>query len=346
VSLVATDLTGGLDPALEFFQPERPDDPAMRDSATLWVMDQSGRFALPRVTFDAIGGDWDMPWVQLNFAAEDGQVMRIWSQAPGGVARDADGRAAIRNAGSLRFTCVEPFRRWMLEFDGTAMRTSTLAEMAGAMDATPAPLAFRLESEMVAPPWLMGGMTPEAARNMLDGDARELMGGLRYEQLCRVRGAIAYDEQSHEVDATGMRVRRQGVRNMGAALGHCQHSALFPSGRAFGAIVMARGPEGPEAFNEAFLILGDGRKVAARVASAPWMRRLVAGGDDASLVLDSEAGEIRIAGEVLMSLFDHHNFEMADTSVLHQGTARYSWDGEETIGLIERCTLRSRLEGL
>ena len=32
--------------------------------------------------------------------------------------------------------------------------------------------------------------------------------------------------------------------------------------------------------------------------------------------------------------------------VLEQGTARYSWDGEETLGLIERCTLRSRLEGL
>jgi hypothetical protein len=346
VTLLATDLTGGLDPALEFFRAERPDDPAMRDSATLWMMDRSGRFALPRVTFDAIGGEWDMPWLQLNFAAEGGQVMRIWSQAPGIVGRDADGRAAIRDVGSLRVACVEPFRRWTFEFDGTAMRTSTLAEMAGNTDATPAPLAFRLEAEMVAPPWLMGGMTPQAARGMLDGDAKALMGGVRYEQLCRVRGTITYDGQMQEVDATGMRVRRQGVRNMGAALGHCQHSALFPSGRAFGAIVMAPGPEGPEAFNEAFLILGDGRKVAARVASAPWMRRLVAGGDDASLVLDSEVGEVRIGGEVLMSLFDHHNFEMADTSILHQGTARYTWDGEETIGLIERCTLRSRLEGL
>jgi hypothetical protein len=346
MTLGALDLTGGLDPAFEYFRAERPDDPEMRDSATLWVMDRSGRFALPRVTFDAIGSEWDMPWVQLNFAAGGGQVMRIWAQAPGGVGRDANGRAAIRSAGALRFACVEPFRRWTLDFDGTAMRTSTLAEMADDAGLVPAPLAFRLEAEMVAPPWLMGGMTPEAARNMLEGDAGALMGGVRYEQLCRVRGTITYDGQTHEVDATGMRVRRQGVRNMGAALGHCQHSALFPSGRAFGAIVMAPGPEGPEAFNEAFLILDDGRKVAARIVSAPWMRRLVAGGDDASLVLESEAGEIRIAGEVLMSLFDHHNFEMADTSVLHQGTARYTWDGEETIGLIERCTLRSMLGGL
>jgi len=34
---------------------------------------------------------------------------------------------------------------------------------------------------------------------------------------------------------------------------------------------------------------------------------------------------------------------MAQTSVLEQGLARYVWDGEETIGLFERCTLRERL---
>ncbi len=52
---------------------------------------------------------------------------------------------------------------------------------------------------------------------------------------------------------------------------------------------------------------------------------------------------VDIEGEVLSSLFDHHLFEMADTSVLHQGTARYRWDGEEAIGLIERCTLKARI---
>ena len=74
------------------------------------------------------------------------------------------------------------------------------------------------------------------------------------------------------------------------------------------------------------------------------MTGLRAGSDDASLVLESELGTVRIAGEVLLSMFDHHDFEMADSSVLHQGTARYRWDGEETIVLIERCTLRERLE--
>ena len=233
-----------------------------------------------------------------------------------------------------------------MAFDGTAYESTTAAERAGNQQRRPAPLAFRLEAEMAAPPWLMGGMTAAAAAGMKGGDARQLMGGVRYEQLCRVRGSVTFDGAEHRIDGTGMRVRRQGVRNMAAALGHCQHSALFPSGKAFGAIIMARGPAGPEAFNEAFLITAEGHKVAARIVSAPWMRQLVNGGDDASLVLDSDIGTVRIAGQVLLSMFDHHNFEMAATSILHQGTARYSWDGEETIGLIERCTLRTDLAGI
>jgi hypothetical protein len=178
---------------------------------------------------------------------------------------------------------------------------------------------------------------------MKAGDAGALMGGVRYEQLCRVKGTVTLDGSEHPVSGTGMRVRRRGVRNMGAALGHCQHSALFPSGRALGAIIMAPGPEGPEAFNEAFLFDGS-RQVPARVIRAPWMTRLVDKGDDASLALETDEGVVEIEGEVLASLFDDHLFEMADSSILHQGTARYVWDGEEAIGLIERCTLRTRIQ--
>jgi hypothetical protein len=107
---------------------------------------------------------------------------------------------------------------------------------------------------------------------------------------------------------------------------------------------MAPGPEGPPVFNEAFVCNGTGKRVPARIVQAPWMRHLVATGDDATLVLESPEGVVRMEGEVLSSLFDHHLFEMADTSVLHQGTARYEWDGEEAIGLIERCTLKRSIE--
>jgi len=342
---MADDLTGGLDPRFEFFRREAPDDPGMRDSATLWIMDRSGTLALPRVTFDAIGEDWANPCVQLNFVHRDGRTLRVWSHGPGFGGAGPAGPSAVRGAGPLRFECIEPFRRWTLDYDGTAALSTSQAQLEGVSDGDQAPLAVHFEAEMAAAPWLMGGLDAEAARKMTAGDAGALMGGLRYEQLCRVRGEVILgNNERYAVEGTGMRVRRQGVRNMGAALGHCQHSALFPSGRAFGAIVMAPGPQGPEAFNEAFVYDASGRRHAARVARAPWMRRLRGAGDDAGLVLESAVGTIRIDGEVLLSLFDHHHFEMAGSSILHQGTARYCWDGEETIGLIERCTLRDRLE--
>lgn len=340
---MADNLSAGLDPGFEFFAPERPTDPQMRDSATLWIMDEAGELAFPRVTFDAIGESWDTPWVQLNFVDRAGRTLRLWSQEPGNAGENVDGLSSVRGAGPLRFECVEPFRHWSIAFDGQALQSTTAAQLAGEPDSAPVDLAFRFEAKMAAPPWLMGGMSAEAARNMKAGDAGALMGGIRYEQLCRIKGSVTIDGETRHISGTGMRVRRQGVRNMGAALGHCQHSALFPSGRAFGAIVMAPGPEGPEAFNEAFVFDARGRQIPARVVQAPWMTRLIEKGDDASVVLDSAEGTIRIEGEVLSSLFDHHNFEMADTSILHQGTARYVWDGEETIGLIERCTLKDRI---
>jgi hypothetical protein len=340
---MTVDLSGGLDPGFEYFQPSRPSDSAMRDSSTIWVMDQTGTLALPRVTFDAIGADWDTPWVQLNFVHSDGRTLRLWSQEPGFSTIGVDDTTAIRGAGPLRFECVEPFRRWTARFNGFALQSTIADQMAGRPVGEPVALAFAFDATMAAPPWLMGGMTEEAARTMRSGDAGALMGGIRYEQLCRLTGQVTIGDEQYDIAGTGMRVRRQGIRNMGAALGHCQHSALFPSGKAFGAIIMAPGPEGPEAFNEAFLVTEDGRRAAARVVQAPWMTRLAQSGDDSSLVLDSAVGRVEIHGEVLLSMFDHHLFEMAESSILHQGTARYRWDGEETIGLIERCTLRSRI---
>jgi len=42
-------------------------------------------------------------------------------------------------------------------------------------------------------------------------------------------------------------------------------------------------------------------------------------GDALPLVLDTPAGVVRIEGRTVLKIFDHHHFEMADTSVLEQG---------------------------
>jgi len=336
---MTVDLTAGLDARFEHFLTRRPADPAMRDAAIMWVFDQSGRIAIPRFSIDAIGEDWDHPVVTLNLVHADGRVIKIWDKFP---AHAANGASSL-GAGPLAFRCIEPFRRWSFDFDGQAPQLTVAQQMAGGVASHTVPLAFEIEADMAEPPWLMGGLTAEAA-NQMKAAGSKLMGGHRYEQLCRVKGWIRLSGEDYPVAGTGMRVRRQGVRNMGGAPGHCQHTALFPSGKAFGANVFWPSADGTYPFNEAFVIDAKGKRLAARVAEAPWMHRLEPAGHAARLVLESAGGKVAIDAVTVLKTYDHHYFEMADTSVLEMGVARYSWDGEEALGLFERCTLRERLQ--
>lgn len=263
------DLTGGLPPACEYFLEQHPANPDLRDSASIWAMDDSGTLAFPRITIDATASDWEHPWLQLNLVLKDGRAFRVWSGAAKHNAIGSEGKPSVLGAGPLRFHCVEPFRRWRIEFDGRAEQTTTSAQMAGGSGGEPVDLRFHVDAQMAVPPWLMDGMTEEMAQNMHSGEAGALMGGLRYEQLCRVKGQVKIDQEEYRISGTGMRVRRQGVRNMGAAAGHCQHSALFPSGRAFGAIVFPPAADGTQVFNEGFVYSGDSKLIPARVSRAP-----------------------------------------------------------------------------
>lgn len=335
------DLTAGLDEQFEHFLTSPPADPAMRDAAIMWVFDDGGRIAIPRFSIDAIGEDWRHPVVTLNLVHADGRALKIWDKFP---AHAGNGAMSL-GAGPLTFRCTEPFRRWRFTFEGEAQQTSVAQQMAGGVGGDKVSLAFHIEAEMAEPPWLMGGLTAEAAKAMTAAGSK-LMGGHRYEQLCRVTGWVRLSGEEHFISGTGMRVRRRGVRNMGGAPGHCQHTALFPSGKAFGVNVFWPNRDGTFAFNEAFTIDAAGKRLAARVVEAPWMHRLEPAGDSAPLLLETAEGRVRLDAVTVLKCFDHHFFEMADTSVLEQGVARYSWDGEETLGLIERCTLRERLRGL
>ena len=81
-----TALSAGLDPDFEWFAAEPPVNPQVRDSATLWIMDETGSLAFPRITFDAIGECWAEPFVQLNFVDQTGNP----NNKDGGVSRHPD----------------------------------------------------------------------------------------------------------------------------------------------------------------------------------------------------------------------------------------------------------------
>lgn len=89
---------------------------------------------------------------------------------------------------------------------------------------------------MAVPPWIQGALRPDAGERLKSSMEGGLMGGPRYEQLFRAKGTLRVGDDAHTFNGTGLRIRRQGVRNLEGFWGHCWQSALFPSGRAFGYI--------------------------------------------------------------------------------------------------------------
>ena len=354
ISHLPADLTGGLDPDRELMFPHRPDDPEMRDSASFWVLDERGEIGLPRIGIEAVASSWDAHQIQVNVALADGRVFRLRDDGAAWPAEGPDGRPTVLGAGPLVFRCVRPFQSWVIEFDGRAVATSSAALVSGAADGPLVDLAFRVQATMAVPPWIQGTMRPEADESLGTTIVGDLMGGPRYEQLFRATGSLRVDGAEHPFTGTGLRIRRQGVRRLEGFWGHCWQSALFPSGKGFGYIAYPPRPEGEPQYNEGYVFRGDGDLVPARVVEAPWLTRLhPAIGAEVPVVLETADGIERIDGVTVLST---HNVQRGaapgDDAVktanwsfppLQQAGVRYTWDGEQTIGMLERSNMPERV---
>jgi hypothetical protein len=340
---VTVDLTGGLDAEREYVFPECPDEDGMRDAVNMWVSDDRGAVGLPRFAVEACAPRWDRHDLQVNVALGDGRVFRLRDAFPSLPALGPDGRASVFGAGPLVFRCVEPFRTWTAEFDGAATETSADALIAGDVEGPVVDLSFAVEATMAVPPWIQGTLFPEAAEMLATSIEGKLMGGPRFEQLFRASGIVRVGDEEHSFTGSGLRIRRQGIRDVTEFWGHCWQSALFPSGRAFGYIAYPPRPDGSESYNEGYLFTGDGALIPAKVLEAPWLTSLLPRGDDASFVFESELGVTRIVGETVFSTFELGIPEFPQFPVLFQGGVRYRWDGEETYGMLERSSMRDKI---
>ncbi|UGQ10989.1 hypothetical protein LO772_29945 [Yinghuangia sp. ASG 101] len=333
------DLTGGLNDGREFFLADRPDDREMRDSASFWVYDDAGLVTLPRFGIEAAASNWDSHQYQVNVAFSDGRVFRVREKGERHSPLGPDGRASVLGAGPLEFRCVEPFRLLTASFDGEAAKTSTADLINRNADGPRVPVQFHVEATLVVPPWINGELSSEAARVLESTIEGAFLGGARYEQLFRAKGFVRVEDEEHHFTGTGTRVRRQGHREMAGFWGHCQQSAVFPSGRGFGYIAHRPRGDGEGSYNEGYVFTGDGTLVPARVVHAPWLTRVQLGNEDVSLVLDSELGRIEIGGETVTSVFNLGDPTSSNAlAALVQGGVRYTWDGEEAYGAIERST--------
>lgn len=354
---MAIDLTGGIDPQRELTFAERPDNPEMRDSVSFWVFDDAGELGLPRVGIEALAENWGAHAVQVNVAFPDGRVYRTREDGASWSPIGPDGRPTVLGGGPLGFECLREFDTWRVTFDGQLTATSSADLVEGRKTGPLVDAAFEVDAVLAVPPWVQGELDTQSGTQLRKSVEGDLMGGPRYEQLFRARGTLTVDGDRRTFTGSGLRIRRQGVRKLEGFWGHCWQSALFPGGRAFGYIAYPPRPDGEPTFNEGYLFTGDGELIPARVVEAPWLRRLQPLGEDVSVLLETAEGRVRIEGETVLSTHDITDprdvpEEMAALlanwtfPALQQAGVRYTWDGEQTYGMLERSIPRDQLEGV
>ena len=337
------DVTGGYDPALDYLLAEKPENPAMRESVSMWISDDAGRFGFPRFCIEALAGAWEDRGVEANIAFPDGRVLVGSGGFAAAPAKLVGGRAVTLNAGPLTFEVVGPLRRWRIRFCGNAHETTIARQVMGETGGPARRVRIEVDAVMAAPPWTPG---EQAARigDRATERAVGAVGGHRHEQLFRCEGRFAIEgETDLAFTGTGLKIRRWGVRNVGEFPGHCWQSALFPSGRAFGVMAFPPRSDGTPAYSEGFVFDGR-RKVYARLLEAPWMTEFVPHGGPVDVVLETEAGRTRITGKTHDStylpqgvpMFGDWPHDRGRALPFHQGGALYTWGDESAYGMIER----------
>ncbi len=332
---------GGLAPHYDYMLTGKPDDPAMRESASIWLFEENGEFGFPRQGIEGIGAIWENHRYDCNFAFADGRAL-YEGRADGKTHSPigADGKPSVLGSGGLAFHCVEPYKRWRVTYEGTPMDTTSQAIIDGTVDAKKTtPLRYEVDLEMVTPCWVQD-TTPEKLVGLSEremDDARSMGLGYRMEHHFRGEGELTIDGQTRQFKCVGNRIHRQSVRPLDGFRGHCWQAAVFPDGRAFAYIAYPPAEDG-STYNEGY-VYQDGKMYPATATKMPWLDGLVASGEDVSLELQYELGTAKIGGLGGLNTFKAGLAEMPGFA-LNQGGAKYTWDGQTAYGMVERSVLK------
>jgi hypothetical protein len=335
---VGLDMSGGADPSVDEVTAGVPASRSYREGASIWIWDDEGRWSFPRVGVEAVGATWSTSIdTALCHATPDGRLLLAYGQGAPLAVTSTAGRPRVLGTDEMRFECVDPFERWQIDVDVQAISTHARPYLlAGVPKPTPGPgyqearVRLEVEATMVAPPWFQGTYS-------LKG--HHVVGEHRFEQLAAVTGSVEVDGMATSFRGGALRVHRKGGdrNDYGEFHGHCWQSAVFPSGRAFGFLHYASGPDGIPRYREGWLIDG-GPPMSAAVERTPWLRHARTSGEDVSFVLRTEGGEFAIEGTTHASSFRPPRPTAAGVTfpLLHSGIARYRWGDEEAYGIIER----------
>ncbi len=340
------DLSGGINPAREYVLADRPTTPQMRDACNIWLEEENGEFAI-RLGIEAVAEEWDSQMVWLDIAFADGRVLSYRDERVNKPhsAIDANGLPTIRGAGDARFQCIKPFEKWTGQFKGLVPETtaSDLAEVIWPDKPPMVQVDLNFEMNMAVPPWEPGSLLDEKEQEIMKGEQGDFISP-RYEQLFRSVGVMTIGDKHYDFSGNGLRIRRQGVRILTGFWGHCWQSAVFPSGKAFGFNTFPPRDDGTPNYNEGFVYDGSGVLKPARAIQIPWITELNPRGDNVSCVLETADGEVVIEGETFINVRSRYKTDLSamfgpNMPIIQQAHARYRWDGEETVGMVERSSL-------
>ncbi len=335
------DPTGGLPLDHDYCMLEQPEGTShYGENHAFWFFDDDNQ-AHSYNHVDAIQHFYELRTERNWLMLADGRVLYNWNEGRHTTRRQAGGNC-------LKFTCIEPFRRWSIDYLGT-MRVSSAEELASARghEGPRAIVEYHVDVVTAAEPWKQG-------KGYAYGDTR-------YEQLYRHTGYVKTSlGDDLKIAGTGVRTHRRGPRIMSNWHGHGWETALFPSGRGFGLkrFASADGPSGwPEPkWSEAY-VLDQGRIVPAEVIESAWLSHMRPRGENVRVRLRSSLGEADITGVVMGTSWrtmhldntatNHRSFGVWGAPgeyIMGQGACRWTWDGESVIGQIERSVITEHLD--
>jgi hypothetical protein len=140
----------------------------------------------------------------------------------------------VANAGALTYACVEPLRRWRLEFDGVVRRTRTEELAAGLLPDGPVePLRISLDVTGIRPPWNVGHA------------ADQPWGDFHLEHESRIEGSVVVRGEEIAVATFGLRDHSRGPRDHSRIPSEGWSFGFFPSGRHYVALHVGN-DDGPD----------------------------------------------------------------------------------------------------
>ena len=332
-----SDLSSGLPAIRESVRAVAPDVPFWSENLLFAIYDPTSDVAL-WLHLGTVPNDWGM-WHEMCYASLPGDdgVLSMWSYHRTAPERRPGGA-------NSSFRCIEPFRRWRVEFDGFGLHTTNADMDAGLARVGPnRRFVVDLDIEAITPVWdAHTSAESSAGKGSMheQGWAKE-----HYEQLYRARGTVDFGGGAIDFDGSGWRDHSQGPRGGGGGApwgGHVIMGTLFPeSGRGWG-LSRYWTPDGTISLEGGYVVV-DGELHHAEVTEAPRLRTLTMVPEELPIGLRWAGGSLEATVTTRRSLWLSMMKGLVVGKdldgpglmyVLNHGPSQ--WDGETGVGYVER----------